>query len=1342
MISDDQNQHQNEDHDCNYEPDCKTYDRRHLRILQINLNKSTTAHYELMNSNAQHEWDIILVQEPYVHPTHKHIATPRGFRQVYPSAKAREGGTPRSGIWVSERLKTGSWNEVNVLDSKDVTGIKIRGDFGQLTIFNVYNDCNNDDSTTTLDQYIQEHRNEIYGTDKHVIWAGDFNRHHPMWDRDEDDRLFTSQATAAARDLIYMLSEWDMEMILPKGIPTLCHMRSKRESRPDNVFCTDSLTDRIVACNVRLPERCLSTDHYPIATIVNIDKHTFRAPPRPNFKEADWDKFQEHLETKLAGQDPRAEIRTEAEFNRRVEDLTKAMQDTVYQTVPRSRPSSYSRRWWDKDLEAMRLKKITMLKEARRFRAIPDHPIHQQLRQHMNRYAEAIVETKKAHWEAFLSDADMAALWMANRYLKSPAGDAGNPRLPPLERKVGNATVTVLTNEEKAEALGDIFFTTPPPPQPTLPPDDDAPSEHPTPLEPALPITEQRIHDHISRLAAHKAPGLDGIPNVVLKKCADHIASHLATIFNAVFELGVYHQSWKDSITCVLRKPGRPSYQAPKAYRPIALLSTIGKLLSAIVADDMSRLIEEHELLPETHFGGRPCRTTTDALHYIVNRVKSAWHKRRVVSILFLDVEGAFPNATTAKILHNMKKRRMPPQYVKLVENLLKNRRTKLKFDDFLSEFIHINNGIGQGCPLSMILYIIYNADMIEIPQGRDEDAVGYVDDIALVAEGDNLEETTEKLKDMMERPGGGLAWASTHNSKFEMSKVAIMHFSRKTLKGTDNTRTKQRVNAPNLTLQGTLIRNCETYKYLGVLFDADLNWKRQAENAATKGIKWVALFSRLSRTRKGINANLMRHLYRAVGIPKVTYAADVWYTPPSRNEGTRKTTGSVAALKLLQRMQRTAAIAITGAMRTTASDILDTHADLLPIDILLKSLRKRSFIRICTLPDTHPLRHQSDVAYQLRNQRCTQVNTSPLMSMARQSPIQPSKVEKIGKRKRPPTYIHPFNTMIEANRELSILHEQADKTRIKVYTDGSAINGGVGAAALLYIDDETEPREVLHYHLGPKTLYSTYDAEWVGTLMATFLLTKPEYSQEDHETASIYVDNQSVIKMATDLTPGPAQHIREAMLDIAEELRNQGTERNRFTLKWISAHSEVDRNERVDKEAKEAAAGKSSHFTRLPEKLFLALPISVSSLVQQAKAEAHEEWYRTWQKSPRKRIYDKSDNQFPARRYLKHVKKLSKKKSSILIQLRTQKIPLNEHLYKIKKAETDRCKQCQLNRRETVQHFLFDCPKYRVQRQKMDKAHKRNKRNLVKIFAKQQDTMFLLRYVESTQRFANDRTP
>ena len=50
---------------------------------------------------------------------------------------------------------------------------------------------------------------------------------------------------------------------------------------------------------------------------------------------------------------------------------------------------------------------------------------------------------------------------------------------------------------------------------------------------------------------------------------------------------------------------------------------------------------------------------------------------------------------------------------------MLTNRSTTLKYDGHALEPIRLDNGIGQGDPLSMVLYQYYDADLLDIPRGK-----------------------------------------------------------------------------------------------------------------------------------------------------------------------------------------------------------------------------------------------------------------------------------------------------------------------------------------------------------------------------------------------------------------------------------------------------------------------------------------------------------------------------------------------------------------------------------------------------------------------------------------------
>ena len=94
-------------------------------------------------------------------------------------------------------------------------------------------------------------------------------------------------------------------------------------------------------------------------------------------------------------------------------------------------------------------------------------------------------------------------------------------------------------------------------------------------------------------------------------------------------------------------------------------------------------------------------------------------------------------------------------------------------------------------------------------------------------------------------------------------------------------------------------------------------------------------------------------------------------------------------------------------------------------------------------------------------------------------------------------------------------IHGSADKlaayessccVELKLYSDGSGLDGSVGAAAVIYKTGRSP--KVLKLHSGTLEDYPTYEAEAVGLSLALHLLSQ----ERDAHTAMIMLDNQAVI--------------------------------------------------------------------------------------------------------------------------------------------------------------------------------------------------------------------------------------
>jgi ribonuclease HI len=1201
--------------------------------------------------------------------------------------------------------------------------VQLTGVWGKLNIFNIYNDCDHDNTIRALSKFRRDQTDLLEKTTQgsaHTIWLGDFNRHHPHWDNHNDTRLFTRDNTRAAEVLIEATAEAGLELALPSGIPTHIHNVTKLWTRLDQVFISDHSTDLIIMCDTTTKERGTNTDHLPILTKLNLATPIAEEKATHNFRDVDWLEFNRELEKNLLEIGPAVTIRTQYQLNDECNKLTKALQNTISKAVPISRICAKSKRWWTRELTMLRRQADKIGRKASKLSHLPYHHLHVEHTAAVKLYRDTLETTKKQHWRDWLEKAEDPDIWTVNKLITSQPTDGGKSRIPTLNCGTGESVKRVTTNGEKSKELAKNFF-------PTKPREiiQEEVGEY-DPCCAADSITREQIERQLRRIKPYKAPGPDGIPNIVLTKCADLLLDRLLQIYKAIYDKKLHYDPWKNFTTVVLRKPGKPRYDVPKAYRPIALLNTMWKVLTATVAEHLTYYTEKYQLLPDHHFGGRPGRTTTDALHLLTYRTKDAWRKGKVVSVLFLDIEGAFPNAVPEKLIRNMKRRRVPSKIVEFTTHMLRNRETRLRFDDHTSEAIRIDNGIGQGDPLSMGLYLFYNADLLSIPAEPNQLAIAYVDDVILYASGSTFEETHTILEEMMTKENGAIEWSKDHNSPLEFSKLALIDFSHQNC--------QSRQTRPDLKLPHGAITPQRSAKYLGVILDQHLSWAPQRAYTIEKGTKWTSQIKHIARPGWGITPKYARKLYIGTALPKVLYGAEVWYTPTPEKirKAGGKLRGSVKVTAKLASTQRAGALAITGGLRTSPTDTLDALANLLPFETVIDKWCYRAALRLAALHDKHPLRkpikrctrsrvkkHRSPLHLLLRVLE-TDARHIGTKALATYNPAKPER--------------RPFEVRIPKSKESSKREALAASEEIQVFTDGSVINGKVGAAAVL-----TRPgknHRLLHYHLGNESEYTIYDAELAGLSMGLHLI---KTEKKACRGTMIGADNQAAIKAVQNELSTPSHYIAKDILHTAQQIKKRrGNKPYMLTLRWTAGHEGIDGNELVDEEAKKAAKGQSSPPPTLPRLLRQKLKISTAALKQVHNKEVKTRWKNKWAKSLRGKRDHQIDNSSPSAQFIEAISnpKLPRQAASLISQLRTTHIPLNSYLHRFKRVDSTRCPACGAMA-ETVQHFLLYCPGYAHERWALEKAIK-CKPNTKMLLGNQKSALALKNYIYATHRFDN----
>lgn len=144
-----------------------------------------------------------------------------------------------------------------------------------------------------------------------------------------------------------------------------------------------------------------------------------------------------------------------------------------------------------------------------------------------------------------------------------------------------------------------------------------------------------------------------------------------------------------------------------------------------------------------------------------------------------LDISGAYDHVCQHRLRHNLRKRHLNLQLVDLISSFLSGRVTTIQSNEFTLAQLPITCGIPQGSPLSPILFLFYNADLLDdcnnAAPGLSLNA--FIDDTTLCAISPSTEENCRLLKLAHDRC---LSWAHTHGAIFAPSKYQLIHISKK----------------------------------------------------------------------------------------------------------------------------------------------------------------------------------------------------------------------------------------------------------------------------------------------------------------------------------------------------------------------------------------------------------------------------------------------------------------------------------------------------------------------------------------------------------------------------------